>query len=86
MGLEQPDETSTAKKKCNPWSHFFVFFLVFKEGAGDRNDSADSTVTVTSSHRKSGGGKHPIMSITDPQQNQQKGPGLRHCLFLLFFS
>lgn len=42
------------KKKCNPWSHFFVFFFVFKEGAGDRNDSADSTVTVTSSHRKSG--------------------------------
>lgn len=39
-------------KKGQPWSHFLFFFLL-KEGEGNRNDGADSTVTVMSSHRNS---------------------------------
>lgn len=37
MGLEQPDETSTAKKNkknSHPWSHFLYFFFLFKEAEG----------------------------------------------------
>lgn len=56
-------------KKGQPWSHFLFFFLL-KEGGGNRNDGADSTVTVMSSHRNS-----EVNHDQGPRPKKKKGRG-----------